>query len=82
MLSLKQLYLSKREIREAETELLMSECADKKEGTYLAAVSIPISLARSKSAADSVNIEITQRPEQYPGHSAKSRSSKLLKKLE
>lgn len=74
MLSLKKLYLSKREIREAETELLMSTCADKKEGTYLGAMSIPISLASSKSAADSVNIEIA---EAKATPSAKSSTSKL-----
>lgn len=66
LLSLKRLYRSKREIREVETELLMSTRADKKEGTYLGAISIPISLARSKTAVDRVNIKITQRPKPIP----------------
>lgn len=66
LLSLKRLYRSKREIREVETELLMSMRADKKEGTYLGAISIPISLASSKTAVDRVNIKITQRPKPIP----------------
>lgn len=48
-LSLKQLYLSKREVKEVGTELLMNTWADKKEVIYLGAMSIPV---RSKSAAD------------------------------
>lgn len=59
LLSLKQLYVSKREIREVETELLMSNWADKKEGSFLGAIGILISLAGSKSAADRVNIKVT-----------------------
>lgn len=56
---LKQLFVSKREVREVETELLMSNWTDKKEGSFLSAIGIPISLARSKRAADRVNIKVT-----------------------
>lgn len=55
-------YLSKRKIRQVGAELLMRMWADKKEETYLGAMSIPISLVRSKSTVDRVNIKIAYRP--------------------
>lgn len=62
LLSFKHLYLSKRKIRQVGAELLMRMWADKKEETYLGAMSIPISLVRSKSTVDRVNIKIAYRP--------------------
>lgn len=60
------MYLSKRKIREVGTELLMRMWADKKEKTYLGAMSIPISLVRCKSAVDSVNVKVAHRPKTIP----------------
>ena len=60
------MYLSKRKIREVGTELLMRMWADKKEKTYLGAMSIPISLVRCKSAVDRVNGKAAHRPKTIP----------------